>query len=91
MHQQAHQGLSLLLHHHYYFLFHLVLRFLFLKDDYQRDLPCLTNPIIQCQIVNSLPRTMKLLSGSPLSDKSQNVILPLDWTERLDKRYIIII
>jgi len=29
---------------------------------------------------------MKLLSGSPLGDKSQTIVIQLDWTECLDKR-----
>ncbi|CAF2852827.1 unnamed protein product [Rotaria sp. Silwood2] len=29
---------------------------------------------------------MKLLSGSPLTDKSQTILVSLEWTERLDKR-----
>ncbi|CAF3762344.1 unnamed protein product [Rotaria sp. Silwood1] len=29
---------------------------------------------------------MKLLSGSPLTDKSQTMLVSLEWTERLDKR-----
>ncbi len=29
---------------------------------------------------------MKLLSSSPLVDKSQTFVLPLDWIECLDKR-----
>ncbi|CAF0983431.1 unnamed protein product [Rotaria sordida] len=31
---------------------------------------------------------MKFLSGSPLTDKSQTILLSLEWTERLDKRPI---
>jgi hypothetical protein len=29
---------------------------------------------------------MKILSGSPLADKSQTPVVSLDWTECLDKR-----
>ncbi len=29
---------------------------------------------------------MKILSGSPLADKSQTLVVSLDWTECLDKR-----
>lgn len=31
---------------------------------------------------------MKLLGGSPLTEKSQTILVSLDWTERLDKRYV---